>query len=167
MSTQQEKINAFTSWTKQHNSISNIQITSYNHYQLGGHLTTDLEAEQDIISIPLKLCINYKVALETQFGKQFLQFWENGFGALWNEERQLLDVDHSATEGVDSFGFESVLFYLFLLREKHSKTSFWRPYLDLLPNEFPTIPLFYNEKELDELKGTNLLSKWIQLSSYM
>jgi histone-lysine N-methyltransferase SETD3 len=42
----------------------------------------------------------------------------------------------------------------FLLQEKHRPDSFWKPYLDSLPEAFPHLPLFFSEQERALLKGS-------------
>jgi histone-lysine N-methyltransferase SETD3 len=51
-------------------------------------------------------------------------------------------------------------FYLasFLLQEKHRPDSFWKPYVDSLPEAFPHVPLFFNESERALLEGSFLLT---------
>lgn len=41
-----------------------------------------------------------------------------------------------------------------LLYERQNPQSYWKPYLDIIPDEFPTIPLFWSDDELDLLRGT-------------
>eukprot|EP00472_Partenskyella_glossopodia_P014212 CAMPEP_0197540538 /NCGR_PEP_ID=MMETSP1318-20131121/66204_1 /TAXON_ID=552666 /ORGANISM="Partenskyella glossopodia, Strain RCC365" /LENGTH=402 /DNA_ID=CAMNT_0043099571 /DNA_START=71 /DNA_END=1279 /DNA_ORIENTATION=+ len=48
----------------------------------------------------------------------------------------------------------------FLLQERHKKkSSFFYPYINALPKKFPTIPLFFKENLLKELKGSFSLGK--------
>src|SRR6218665_91419 len=46
----------------------------------------------------------------------------------------------------------------FLLQERHQEGSFWKPFLDSLPEAFPHLPLFYGETERAHLKG------WLELT---
>lgn len=51
---------------------------------------------------------------------------------------------------------DRMLMLLFLLIERaRGQSSFWAPYLDIMPSKFGT-PLCYSEEELLELKGTHL-----------
>jgi histone-lysine N-methyltransferase SETD3 len=45
----------------------------------------------------------------------------------------------------------------YLLQEKQRPRSFWKPYLDALPPAFPTVPLFFDDRELSYLRGSFLL----------
>jgi protein-histidine N-methyltransferase len=46
----------------------------------------------------------------------------------------------------------------FLLQEKHRPDSFWKSYLDTLPEAFPHVPLFFSDSERALLKGSFLLT---------
>ena len=45
----------------------------------------------------------------------------------------------------------------FVLEEIRSGTSFFKPYLDLLPSHYKNFPSFYNEEELEKLSGCYVL----------
>ncbi|HYO71775.1 MAG TPA: SET domain-containing histone-lysine N-methyltransferase, partial [Archangium sp.] len=45
-----------------------------------------------------------------------------------------------------------------LLQEKHRPDSFWKPYVDTLPEAFPHVPLFFSESERALLQGSFLLT---------
>ncbi|EPS61592.1 hypothetical protein M569_13203, partial [Genlisea aurea] len=51
---------------------------------------------------------------------------------------------------------DRLLIMLFLTVQRLRKSSSWKPYLDMLPNEFGN-PLWFTADELSELKGTSLL----------
>jgi protein-histidine N-methyltransferase len=42
----------------------------------------------------------------------------------------------------------------YLLQEKHTNSSFWRPYMDILPTKYRNMPIFFEQKEMDMLKGS-------------
>lgn len=52
---------------------------------------------------------------------------------------------------------EEMYLALFLLEEKHKPDSFWRPYIDSLPESFPHLPLFFDEQEQALLQGSFLM----------
>lgn len=45
----------------------------------------------------------------------------------------------------------------FILREKHNRNSFWKPYLDLLPDHYHSMPIFFPESDLSWLEGSPFL----------
>jgi histone-lysine N-methyltransferase SETD3 len=46
----------------------------------------------------------------------------------------------------------------YLLREKRNPNSFWKPYLDILPQEYDSFPIFFPEEDLNWLRGSPFLS---------
>ena len=47
----------------------------------------------------------------------------------------------------------------FLLQERKDLTSFWKPYLDILPSDFDTVPIFFSEEDLAWLEGSPFLEQ--------
>jgi hypothetical protein len=58
----------------------------------------------------------------------------------------------SQTEGMSLSGY----FSAFLLEAKRT-SNFWKLYIDVLPDDFSTHPLFFSDAELEELQGTYAL----------
>lgn len=53
---------------------------------------------------------------------------------------------------------EEIYLASFLLQEKVRPDSFWKPYVDTLPEAFPHVPLFFGDSERALLKGSFLLT---------
>jgi hypothetical protein len=148
-----EKVQRFLSWAKENNLVisPNISVNNFEHFGLGGHMDHPVNDDQipfTLIRIPLKAAINAPAALASEFGQQFIKF----------TRKQKFPSDSQHTNN-DLFEKKNILFYLFLIHERFVKeqTSFWFPYLELLPDHFDT-SIFFTQQELDALKGTNLLS---------
>jgi len=45
----------------------------------------------------------------------------------------------------------------FLLLERLKPDTFWKPYLDVLPNSYPNLPIFFKKDELKWLEGSPFL----------
>lgn len=45
----------------------------------------------------------------------------------------------------------------FLLLEKRNPESYWKPYLDILPSQYDSFPIFYKPEDLDWLQGSPFL----------
>jgi histone-lysine N-methyltransferase SETD3 len=45
-------------------------------------------------------------------------------------------------------------FAAYLLQEKHAEDSFWRPYLDLLPESYAHVPILFEPEDLAHLRGS-------------
>ncbi len=58
-------------------------------------------------------------------------------------------------------GYDSTHSYLasFLCQEKYKKSSFWAPYINILPVAYRNMPIFFEEHELRWLKGSFSLKK--------
>ena len=61
--------------------------------------------------------------------------------------------------------FPTVTLTTFLLLEKNNPSSFWKPYIDILPQIY-TIPLFYTFEECLELKGSPVLGFFSSISLF-
>jgi len=48
----------------------------------------------------------------------------------------------------------------FVLQEKYNPLSFWKPYIELLPSDFNSVPIFFTEDELKWLEGSPFLSSF-------
>lgn len=62
--------------------------------------------------------------------------------------------DIGQTLSKDSGISKHTIIALGLLHEKYKPDSYWKPYIDILPIKFSNIPLFYNQQDLDLLKGS-------------
>ncbi|OJH38624.1 SET domain-containing histone-lysine N-methyltransferase [Cystobacter ferrugineus] len=67
------------------------------------------------------------------------------------------DIGRAIAEGLDPDN-EDLYLASFLLQEKHREGSFWKPYIDSLPESYPQMPLFYGSDEHALLKGCFALS---------
>jgi hypothetical protein len=56
--------------------------------------------------------------------------------------------------GLDLLSPKHSFLSTFLLREKKDPNSFWKPYIDLLPTDYNSFPVFFSEDELKWLEGS-------------
>ncbi len=47
----------------------------------------------------------------------------------------------------------------FILREKFNPKSIWKPYLNILPTHYHTMPIFFSDQELMWLEGSPFLNQ--------
>lgn len=47
----------------------------------------------------------------------------------------------------------------FLLQERLNSNSFWRPYFEILPSDYDSMPIFFSEEDLNWLKGSPFLNQ--------
>jgi histone-lysine N-methyltransferase SETD3 len=88
----------------------------------------DISAFQEVLQFPTRLLMTHKQALESEFGR--------------------LIQAHAGPVN------DEVYLTTFLLQEKQRGDSFWKPYLDILPESFPNVPLYYSDSERALLQGT-------------
>ena len=94
-----------------------------------------LKAKDEILYIPNSHLISLEMAKQTSVGMKIIE-----------NQVDLLSPKHS---------FLST----FLLQERKDLTSFWKPYLDILPSDFDTVPIFFSEEDLAWLEGSPFLEQ--------
>ena len=124
---------------------------------VGVYANDDVEAEETVCAVPVRLCLSYPVAYE----------WAKPF--LWFEPESKVHKGDCRTQRLSLLTATAVLIYLLFMNERFfNPNSFWKPFfgspyatttfanlmlLDALPDEYP-LPLFWGEKALALLKGT-------------
>jgi hypothetical protein len=154
----------FLKWNEEKKSkYSKIEFKDFGFpYGLGGLVLEDIKENEEIITVSLDIILNYKVALKTEFGKYILQIYEKELNFQKELKKNLYDENEMLINNYENFTIEMLIFYLFMIYERFDKNSYWEPTLSLLPKTFET-PLYYNEEELNELKGTNLYTSTVGL----
>ncbi|CAD8091297.1 unnamed protein product [Paramecium sonneborni] len=118
-------------WLKQGKAIfPKIKIECYSENYRGVNAKQTISAKEMILFIPKSHMITLEMAKETSVAKKMIQF-----------RLDLLSPKHS---------FLST----FLLQEKLKPNSFWKPYIDILPQSYPSFPIFFNNSDLEWLKGS-------------
>jgi hypothetical protein len=139
----------FLEWNKKNESkYEKIEFKDFGiPYGLGGYSIEDIEEDEEIISVSLNLIINYKVAIETEFGKLIKKIYEEEKEFQNELKNNLLDNNKELINNYKNFTIEMLILYLFMIFEKNQTESKWEPSLNMLPTTFDT-PIYYNEKEL-------------------
>jgi len=88
-----------------------------------------IQPDEDVLFVPYSHLMTTEIALASKVGKQIIE------------------------SGVEISSLHTYL-ASYLLQEKANPKSYWKPYIDILPKSHDTIPLFFNEKQLAELKGS-------------
>ncbi|CAD8056186.1 unnamed protein product [Paramecium primaurelia] len=112
-----------------------IKIECYSEDYRGVNAKQTINAKELILFIPKSHMITLEMAKETSVAKKIIQF-----------RLDLLSPKHS---------FLST----FLLQEKFRPNSFWKPYIDILPSSYPSFPIFFNNNDLEWLKGSQFLKQ--------
>ncbi|CAD8159503.1 unnamed protein product [Paramecium pentaurelia] len=112
-----------------------IKIECYAEDYRGVNARKAISSKEVILFVPRSHMITLEMAKETPVAKKIIQY-----------RLDLLSPKHS---------FLST----FLLQEKKKQDSFWKPYLDVLPKSYSNFPIFFNDNDLDWLKGSPFLKQ--------
>ena len=112
-----------------------LKIRFYSDYNRGVCTRQKIHNKEQILIVPQSHLITLEMAKETPISKKII---EHGL--------DLLSPKHS---------FLST----FLLLERLKPVSFWKPYLDILPQSHPSLPIFFKEEELTWLEGSPFLQQ--------
>lgn len=93
-----------------------------------------VETDEDVLYVPLCQLMTSEIARASEVGKQII------------ESHVQLRSRHSFLAA-------------YLLQEKAKPSSYWKPYIDILPEEYDTVPLFFSSEQLSELEGSMALDK--------
>jgi len=112
-----------------------LYMRRYRNDHRGVHALSDIDPQKEILYVPLKFIMTSEMAKSSSIGKSIAA--------------AKVEVESSHT-----------WLAAFLLSEKSRKqSSFFHPYISILPETFTTIPLFFKQDLLDELKGSFSLEK--------
>lgn len=111
-----------------------LKIRFYEENYRGVHSKTRIKKDETILFIPLDRLITLEMAKATEIGK-----------AIIENTLDLLSPKHS-------------FLATYLLLERLKEDSPWKPYLEILPTEYSTMPVFFSDEELEYLKGSPCLS---------
>ncbi len=111
-----------------------LYLRYYAEDYRGVHALSKIPNNKTILFVPLPLIMTSEVAKASDIGMKIIRH----------------QVDLGSTHS-----------YLasYLCQEKHNPDSFWKPYLATLPQKYRNMPIFFEENELAELKGSFSLGK--------
>eukprot|EP01116_Phalansterium_solitarium_P021760 TRINITY_DN6906_c0_g1_i2.p1 TRINITY_DN6906_c0_g1~~TRINITY_DN6906_c0_g1_i2.p1 ORF type:complete len:216 (+),score=37.38 TRINITY_DN6906_c0_g1_i2:45-692(+) len=125
------QLKAFEKWLRDNGAVFSGDVAKFAEGR-GLRVLEDLNSGDTILQIPQVLWLSAESANRTSYGSVI---------------QQLRDGKHiDDTQAVA----------LHLLTEKYNTSSFWKPWLDILPLEFET-PLYYPVDDLQEMVGTSAL----------
>ncbi|XP_030745557.1 actin-histidine N-methyltransferase [Sitophilus oryzae] len=128
----QDVIQNFTKWMKENGGeLHGCSISSFDEYDLGIKVDQDIDQSSLVIAVPRKVMMSVEVA-----AKSVIKDLINKVEILKNMPNVLLSI--------------------YLLVEKFSPNSFWKPYFDILPKTYSTV-LYFTQNDLEELKGSPTL----------
>lgn len=133
---EREKFDKLINWLIRGGAIfPKLHMRHYSEDYRGVHSTRNISKDECIIFIPKSHIITLEMAKQTRIGSQM--FYLN---------LDLISPKHS---------FLST----FILQEQQNPQSFWRPYLNILPEKYANFPIFYSEEEKEWLAGSPFLDQ--------
>lgn len=129
-----ERLLRLIRWLEQGGAgISRLGIQLSADGDRGARALGPIAADEAVLEVPLRFILTSEVARASEIGRRI------------------------AASGVELRSGHTWL-ASYLLQEKSAAGSFWRPYLDTLPQTFPRVPLFHKE-ELPLLEGSHALAR--------
>lgn len=134
----QTHIDKYLQWLRENGvQFDGIEIAEFKGYDLGLKASKDFTEGSLILTIPSKVMITEKNAKESEL---------------------------SAFIAVDPLlqNMPNITLALFLLLENNNPDSFWKPYIEVLPEKYSTI-LYYTSEELELLKPSPVFESSLKL----
>jgi len=135
MSEFQKASKEFVEWLRANDAIvsDNIEIKDYRSENAGRGIaaTNNIKEGELLFSLPRKVLLSEETSQLAKIPKM----------------KRILNT-------LDGWG----PLILCLMYELKLENSFWKPYLDILPHMFTT-PMFWDQKDLEELVGTGVIDK--------
>lgn len=123
-------IEKFVDWAKANGAeFDGIEIADFPNYELGLAATRDFKQGETFITIPRKMIMsldNVSASIAPMMSSPIIESMSNVKFAFW------------------------------LIVEKLNPNSFWKPYLDILPDRYSTV-MNFTVAEMQELKGSSAL----------
>ncbi|KAI9184252.1 Histone-lysine N-methyltransferase setd3 [Blastocladiella emersonii ATCC 22665] len=137
-----ERLSKFKKWLVA-NGVSKdapVEFKANLHEGVGAVATRDVAKDEEVLRIPRSLVMSTMSAQRSPRIRDFL-----------TADRQV--------NGLPA----AVILVVHLLEHKFDPTSFYKPYLDVLPDAF-ALPYFFDPEDLAELKGSSVLREvYVQL----
>lgn len=135
-----EKYITLCNWLLDGNShFSKLDIHFFSDNHRGVVAKNNIYKDEIILRIPKDLLISIELAKSTEMGAKLANF-------MYSE---LNSPKHS-------------LLTSFILNEMKNPNTKWRHYLDILPKDYSSFPIFYSEEELKWLEGSPFLIQIIE-----
>ncbi|XP_013173018.1 PREDICTED: histone-lysine N-methyltransferase setd3 [Papilio xuthus] len=133
-----EKLDKYLIWLRDNGAqFEGVEISEFEGYDMGLKATKDFPEDSLILTVPGKLMLTEKNAIESEL---------NSF----------INVDPIL------MNMSNISLALYLLLERSKPESFWKPYIDVLPDKYNTI-LYFTAEELAQLKPSPVLEASLKL----
>ncbi|XP_055386662.1 actin-histidine N-methyltransferase [Condylostylus longicornis] len=124
------KIENFIKWAKENGALfDKVKISEFPGYELGLEATAEIKKGETLITVPRKIMMSELTVPSNKIGTD-IPFFDT---------------------------MANVKLAFILLLEKLDENSFWKPFIDILPEQYSTV-MYFNYSEMQELKGSNCFS---------
>ncbi|XP_059045181.1 actin-histidine N-methyltransferase [Achroia grisella] len=131
-------IENFLKWLNENGAIfEGLEISEFEGYELGLKATKNFSEGSLLLMVPSKLMLTEQNARESELSP-------------------FINVDPLLQN------MPNITLSLFLLLEKNKPDSFWKPYIDILPEKYSTI-LYFTSEELSELRPSPAFESALKL----
>jgi len=131
------ELQAFAQWLANNKVLSRTNLGVFEGQCFGGIAGTEIKTGDALFRVPLSLVITREVV-----GK-----------APWI--------------GYRDWSFDREPLMVWLVTESENKDSFWAPYLNILPKDFSSFPLYWAEADLNELQASSLRESVITTKNFL
>jgi len=131
------ELQAFAQWLANNKVLSRTNLGVFEGQRFGGIAGTEIKTGDALFRVPLSLVITKEVVAKSQWA---------GYGD-WSFDREPLMV--------------------WLATESENKDSFYAAYLNILPKEFSSFPLFWSEDEVNELQASSLRENVLSTKNFL
>ncbi|CAK1582718.1 unnamed protein product [Parnassius mnemosyne] len=128
----------YVNWLHENGAqFEDVEISNFEGFDLGLKAMKDFPEDSLILTVPSKIMMSEKDALESELGL-------------------FINLDPILKN------MPNITLALFLLLEKRKEDSFWKPYIDILPDKYNTV-LYFTSTELAELKPSPVFESSLKL----
>lgn len=123
-------IDRFLEWAKANGAhFDGVRVQQFPQYELGLVATKDFQRGEQFVTIPHKMILSLDNLSET--------------AAEILDQVPVLDTMPNVK-----------LAFVLVIERLNGNTSFWKPYIDLLPERYSTV-MYFTPSEMNELKGSS------------
>ena len=130
-----DKFDIFVDWLLENGAeFPSLYLRKYTESVRGVHASKDILPYKPVLAVPHNCLITDKMGRVTELGRKV-------FGS------------HSYHLSVPNI----IAVVIFMLTDREDENSFFKPYYDTLPSDWRNFPIFWDESELEWLRGSKLV----------
>jgi histone-lysine N-methyltransferase SETD3 len=114
--------------------VGHVEFKTYEDEYRGVHAARNVPNNVILLEVPMNYIMTTDLCKASRLGRR---------------------IDTSGVKLMTSHTYVAAL----LVQERFNPTSFWKPYISILPRTFKTMPLHFQDCEIDELEGSLVLPR--------